>query len=96
VITILGKDNFYEPKDVAILVGVEYEFIFRNVGISVHNLVIESQAAGGRVISSDIVVDAGAESRFKVRIDTEGTYRMQCTYHPEMTGQVRVVRELPR
>ncbi|MDR7554605.1 MAG: cupredoxin domain-containing protein [Armatimonadota bacterium] len=90
VITILMKDNFYEPSSVEITAGVAYEFVTPNQGTTVHNLVIQGVEGGD--ITSDIAVNPGQTSRFTVRIDRPGTYRMQCTYHPEMTGELRVVR----
>ncbi|MBI3998065.1 MAG: cupredoxin domain-containing protein, partial [Armatimonadetes bacterium] len=39
---------------------------------------------------TDMVVNAGQESKFKVKIDKPGTYKMQCTYHSEMVGDLKV------
>ncbi|MDR7481776.1 MAG: cupredoxin domain-containing protein [Armatimonadota bacterium] len=88
-ITIVMKDNLYEPATVEIKAGAEYEFVVPNQGATVHNLVI--QGAPGGDITSDVAVNAGQESRFKVKIDRPGTYKMQCTYHTEMVGDLKVV-----
>lgn len=89
-ITIVMKDNVYEPTTVEIKAGVEYEFVVPNQGATVHNLVIQGTPGGD--ITSDVAVNAGQESRFKVKIDRPGTYKMQCTYHTEMVGDLKVVQ----
>ena len=91
-ITIVMKDNLYEPATVTIKAGQEYEFVTPNQGTTVHNLIIQAKDAVGQDFSSDIAVNAGQESKFKVKIDKEGTYPMVCTYHPEMKGELKVVR----
>jgi plastocyanin len=88
-VEIIGRDNFYVPAEVTIRAAQPYEFDFRNEGTTVHNLVI---AAGGQSFASDVAVNAGQESKFTVKIDQPGGYPMQCTYHPEMTGALTVVR----
>ncbi|MDR7418615.1 MAG: cupredoxin domain-containing protein [Armatimonadota bacterium] len=90
-ITIVGKDNLFEPATVTIKAGQEYTFEFKNEGTTVHNLIVQAQDAGGD-FASDVAVNAGQESKFKVKIDKEGTYKMICTYHPEMVGEVKVTR----
>jgi plastocyanin len=92
VVTVLGKDNFYEPDTLAMRVAVEYEVHFKNVGTTVHNMIFQTQGVVGRDFASDIAVSPDAESAFAVRIDREGTYRFVCTYHPEMVGEARVTR----
>jgi plastocyanin len=91
-ITIIGKDNVYEPATVTITAGHEYTITLKNEGTTVHNLIIQAQAEVGQDFASDIVVNGGQESRFKVKIDKEGTYKMVCTYHPEMVGELKVTR----
>lgn len=91
-VKIVMKDNLFEPATVTIKAGQEYEFVSPNVGTTVHNLIIQSKDAAGQDFASDIAVDAGQESKFKVKIDKEGTYKMVCTYHPEMVGELKVVK----
>jgi plastocyanin len=91
-ITVIGGDNYYEPATLTITAGREYEIVFKNEGTTVHNMIIQAQAAAGQDFASDIAVNGGAESRFKVKIDREGTYKIICTYHPEMVGELRVTR----
>lgn len=91
-VKIVMKDNLFEPATVTIKAGQEYEFVAPNVGTTVHNLIIQSKDAAGQDFASDIAVNAGQESKFKVKIDKEGTYKMICTYHPEMVGEVKVVK----
>jgi plastocyanin len=90
-ITIVGKDNEYVPTTVTIKAGQETEILFENKGTSVHNLVVQSKDAVGQDFQTDVVVNANQDSAFKVKIDKPGTYVMQCTYHPEMKGELKVV-----
>jgi plastocyanin len=89
-IKIVGKDNLYEPVNVTIKAGQEYEFDFVNEGTTVHNYIINSKDQVGQDFTSDIAVNAGQENKFKVKIDKAGTYKVTCTYHPEMVGEVKV------
>jgi plastocyanin len=90
VIKVIGKDNLYEPVNVTIKAGQEYEFEFDNKGTTVHNYIINSKDQAGQDFASDIAVNGGQESKFKVKIDKAGTYKVTCTYHPEMVGEVKV------
>jgi len=89
-ITIVGKDNTYEPATVTIKAGQEVEIDFKNTGTTVHNLIVQAKDQAGQDFNSDIAVNAGQDSKFKVKIDKPGTYVMQCTYHPEMKGELKV------
>ncbi len=91
-ITIVGKDNVYEPTTVTIKAGQEVEIDFKNTGTTVHNVIIQAKDQVGQDFNSDIAVNAGQESKFKVKIDKPGTYKMTCTYHPEMTGELKVTQ----
>jgi plastocyanin len=91
-IKIVMKDNLFEPATVTIKAGQEYEFVAPNEGTTVHNLIIQAKDQAGQDFASEIAVNAGQESRFKVKIDKEGTYKMICTYHPEMVGEVKVTK----
>jgi plastocyanin len=91
-ITILGKDNLYEPVTVEIKAGQEYEIVFKNQGTGVHDLMVQAKAQVGEDFRTDVVVNEGQESKFKVKIDKEGTYTMVCTYHPEMKGELKVTK----
>jgi plastocyanin len=89
-VTIVGKDNVYEPVNVTIKAGQEYEFTLDNKGTTVHNYIINSKDQVGQDFTSDIAVNAGQVNKFKVKIDKPGTYKVTCTYHPEMVGEVKV------
>jgi len=91
-ITIVGKDNEYVPLTVTIKAGQETEILFKNVGTSVHNLIVQSKDAAGQDFQTDVVVNTNQDSTFKVKIDKPGTYIMQCTYHPEMKGELKVTQ----
>ena len=91
-VKIVGKENVYEPATVEIKAGQEYEFVFANKGTSVHNLIVQAKDKVGQDFQTDVVVNADEESKFKVKIDKEGTYVMQCTYHPEMKGELKVTK----
>jgi plastocyanin len=89
-IKVVGTDNVYEPANVTIKAGQEYEFAFENKGTTVHNYIVNSKDQIGQDLTSDIAVNSGQESKFKVKIDKPGTYKVTCTYHPEMVGEVKV------
>jgi plastocyanin len=89
-VRIVGKDNLWEPVNVTVKAGQEYEFVVKNEGTTVHNYIINSKDQVGQDFASDVAVNAGQESKFKVKIDKAGTYKVTCTYHPEMTGEVKV------
>ncbi len=91
-VTIVGKDNLYEPETVEIKAGREYEFVLKNVGAGAHNLIVQSKDKVGQDFSSDLTVNPNDESKFKIKIDQVGTYPMQCTLHTEMKGTLKVVR----
>lgn len=91
-VTIIGKDNLFEPVTVQIKAGQEYEFLFKNQGQGAHNVVIQSKAQAGQDFSSDLTVNPDDESKFKVKIAQAGTYPMQCTLHPEMKGELKVAQ----
>lgn len=91
-VTIIGKDNVYEPATVEIKAGSEYEFVLKNQGAGAHNAVIEAKAKVGQDFSSDPTVNPGDESKWKVKIDQPGTYAIQCTLHPEMKGELKVAQ----
>lgn len=91
-ITIVGKDNEYVPAIVTVKAGQEAEILFKNVGTSVHNLIVQSKDAAGQDFQTDVVVNTNQDSTFKVKIDKPGTYVMQCTYHPEMKGELKVTQ----
>lgn len=91
-IKIVGKDNVYEPVKVTLAAGREYTFFFKNIGTTVHNYIIQAKDQIGQDFASDIAVNTGQASTFKVKIDKAGTYKVVCTYHPEMTGEVRVTQ----
>ena len=89
-VTVVGKDNVYEPVNVTIKAGQAYEFAFDNKGTTVHNYIINSKDQVGEDFTSDIAVNAGQVNKFKVKIDKPGAYKVTCTYHPEMMGEVKV------
>jgi plastocyanin len=89
-VKIVGKDNVYEPVNVTIKAGQEYEFELDNQGTTVHNYIINSKDQVGQDFTSDIAVNGGQQNKFKVKIDKPGTYKVTCTYHPEMVGEVKV------
>ncbi|MGH2405287.1 MAG: cupredoxin domain-containing protein [bacterium] len=91
-VALVGKDNLYEPATVEIKAGTEYEFVLKNDGAGAHNAVIEAKAKAGQDFSSDPTINPGDESRWKVKIDQAGTYNIQCTLHPEMKGELKVVQ----
>lgn len=90
-IEILLKDNFFEPKDFNVPVGVEVTIDTKNVGQAIHNMHVLSQAKEGKDFTSDAMVNPGKESKFKVKFSKTGVYDYQCDYHvPDMVGKITV------
>ena len=89
--TVLLKDNFYEPKTLTIPAGKTVEFVLKNEGAAVHNMHILSEAKEGKDLSSEALINPGKESKFKVKLTKPGTYNFQCDYHvPDMVGTITV------
>ncbi|HET8679249.1 MAG TPA: cupredoxin domain-containing protein [bacterium] len=91
-VTIVGKDNVFEPDTIEIKAGREYEITFKNEGTTVHNLIVQAKDTLGQDFASDAAVNAGETDEFSVTISREGSYKMTCTYHPEMIGTLKVVK----
>jgi plastocyanin len=90
-ITILLKDNLFEPKDITVPVNTEVEITVENEGIAVHNMHVLSKDKEGKDFSSDALVNPGGSSTFTVKFANTGTYDFQCDYHlPDMAGTITV------
>lgn len=83
------KDNFFEPKEITVPVGVEVEIETKNDGAAIHNMVVFAQETEGQDYRSDVMVKPGDTSDFKVKFSKAGTYDFQCDYHvPDMVGTI--------
>jgi plastocyanin len=81
-VTILMHDNYFEPAEVRLAAGETVTIAAKNRGRLIHNITVDETP-----FRSDIVVNAGKESRFDVTFTAPGTYHFQCDYHlPGMVG----------
>jgi plastocyanin len=82
-ITIVMKDNFFEPRTVTIPVGKEVEIQLDNQGVNIHNLVADSFTSP--------ILEGGAKGEMKVKFDKVGDVKFICAFHqPDMTGTFTV------
>lgn len=85
------KDNVFEPKELKVAAGKEVEIHVKNTGQAIHNMHVLSEAKEGKDFTSDLMVNPGKESTFKVKFTTKGTFDFQCDYHvPDMVGKITV------
>lgn len=90
-ITVLMKDNFFEPKELTVPVGKAVKITAKNEGIAIHNMQVLSKEAEGKNFESSTIVNPGAASTFEVKFTKPGTYKFQCIYHlPDMVGTITV------
>lgn len=90
-VTVIMKDNVYEPKTITVPVNKEIEFKVKNQGQAIHNMHILSKAAEGQDFQSATIVNPGADNEFKAKFTKAGTYNFQCDFHlPDMAGTITV------
>lgn len=84
-------DNKFTPAEITVPVGAEIEFKVVNKGTAIHNMHILSKDGEGQDYSSEMIMNPGDESEFKVTFTKTGTYDFQCDYHlPDMVGKITV------
>ncbi len=82
--TSVAMDDFvYEPGCVEIASGAELEVV--NDGQAPHTFTVEADAA-----DAEVDVPAGETATLAIPALEAGTYRVVCTYHPQMEGALRV------
>ncbi len=81
--TVTMGDFYYEPGCVEASSGTELEIV--NDGQAPHTFTVEAETA-----DTEADVAAGARSALAVPDLAPGTYRVVCTYHPQMEAALRV------
>jgi plastocyanin len=90
-IEVLMKDNVFEPTAIRVRAGQTVTVTANNVGLAIHNMIVQTRDAEGRDFMSDTIVNPGEESVFEMTISTPGSYQFICAFHlPEMVGTVTV------
>jgi plastocyanin len=85
-------DFYYEPTCVEAAGGTELDVV--NEGQAPHTFTVEGtvEGSGG---SAEVDVPAGERATFTTPALTEGTYRVTCTYHPQMEAALRITAATP-
>lgn len=76
-------DFVYDPGCVEVAPGDELEIV--NDGTAPHTFSVEADAA-----DAEVDVPAGERATLTIPALEAGTYRVVCTYHPQMEGALRV------
>jgi plastocyanin len=76
-------DFYYEPGCVEVASGTELEIV--NEGKAPHTFTVEADAD-----EPEVDVPAGETAMLAIPALDAGTYRVVCTYHPQMEGALRV------
>ena len=81
--TVTMADFSYEPGCVEATAGAELEIA--NEGQAPHTFTVESEGA-----PAEVDVAAGEQATLTVPDLTAGTYRVSCSYHPQMEAALRI------
>lgn len=76
-------DFYYEPGCVEVASGAELEIV--NEGKAPHTFTVEAD-----VDEPEVDVPAGETAMLSIEALDAGTYRVVCSYHPQMEGALRV------
>ncbi len=90
-LTVVGKDNTFEPANVTVKVNQESHLTFDNKGAAVHNWhVLNVKDTAGNDVAAQLL-PAGQSETLTFTLATPGTYAFQCDTHPaEMKGTLTV------
>ena len=90
-LTVVGKDNSFEPANVTVKANQEIVLTFDNKGAAVHNWhVLNVKGTDGKEITTTLIAGGKTEA-IKFTIDKPGTYDVQCDVHPaDMRGRLTV------
>ena len=90
-LTVVGKDNTFEPANVSVKANQETVLTFDNKGAAVHNWhVLTVKGMDGREITTSLIAGGKTET-IKFTVDKPGTYDVQCDVHPaDMRGKLTV------
>jgi plastocyanin len=90
-ITIVMKDNFFEPRDITVPANTTIQITAENEGVAIHNMHVLSEETEGEDFRSDMIVNPSASSTFEVTFTQKGEVDFQCDYHlPDMVGTITV------
>lgn len=89
--SVLFKDNVFEPLALTFPVGSKVTFNYDNVGLAVHNMIIQSKDAEGQNFQSPVAVNPGEKGAFEATFTKAGTFQFICVYHmPGMEGTITI------
>lgn len=89
--TILLKDNLFESATLTFPVGSKVTFKYDNVGLAVHNMIVQSQDVEGQNYQSPVAVNPGEKGEFEATFTKAGTFKFICVYHqPGMEGTITI------
>jgi plastocyanin len=80
--TVVMDDFVYEPSCIETSAGTELEIV--NEGQAPHTFTVEADGGG------EVDLAAGDRASLAVPNLAAGTYRITCTYHPQMEGALRI------
>lgn len=90
-ITIVGKDNVFEPAAATVKANQETTLTFENKGTAIHNIhILNVKGKDGKDIMGQLIAGGKSET-IKFTIEKPGVYNFQCDVHPaEMKGKLTV------
>lgn len=90
-VTVVGKDNFFEQRELTIRNQESVRLTFRNEGSAIHNWHVRNvRDASGREPATDLI-PGNQQTSITFTIAQPGTYTYICDVHPvEMTGRLTV------
>lgn len=89
--SVIFTDNVFEPLALTFPVGSKVTFNYENVGLAIHNMIIQTRDAEGQDFQSPAAVNPGEKGSFEATFTKAGTFKFICVYHlPGMEGTVTV------
>jgi plastocyanin len=80
-VTVVGKDNLFEPATVKVTADEETTVRFKNEGATPHTFTVKDVGADTGI------VNAGQSKDVKIKA-ASGTLEITCTVHPDMKGEL--------
>ncbi len=89
-ITVVMKDNHFEPKQITVAVGQAVVFELKNQGTAIHNMDLPGEATGGKAAVGS-PLSPGSDEKLTATFPKAGTFQFVCDFHkPEMAGTINV------
>jgi plastocyanin len=90
-VTVVAKDNFYEPSALVVRTGEPVTLTLRNEGAAIHDWkVLRAKDAEGKDIGTKLLPNGQSET-ITFTLVTTGTFDFYCEVHPvEMRGRLTV------